>query len=411
MAEASNGRRRTAPGPARTSVAKGNPRARSGSTLHRLTLRARLEGPLAEATSSPRAPAILAYPIPSGFVLLSEAPLGKLAAALDATGAEVARLGEGATPAALLLEAPSDQASLQALAELGAHVLPPILWQGGRATLDLLVRPDVDAAALVSLFPEAELLRRSRSDAEGSAVASPWFLPTVTAKQAEAVLAAHAAGYYEQPRRAEAQEVCRKLGLGRSAFGDRLARAEGAMVASLLPVLRLRAAGDDASGDAAAAAGMLELYSAFSRDLHLFVNLQVRGEVVEGVSLSHKRPAKAQPRHAYLAEVLRHLREGSTPEDVPYRLGGSPFEQQVLEFLRTIPPGTTMTYAQVAAGIGKPRAARAVGQACSRNPVMLLIPCHRVVRTDGGLGGYAGLGGTATKAKLLARERAKAKGA
>jgi methylated-DNA-[protein]-cysteine S-methyltransferase len=81
-----------------------------------------------------------------------------------------------------------------------------------------------------------------------------------------------------------------------------------------------------------------------------------------------------------------------------------PFERLVLERLRRIPKGQVRTYGDIAREIGYPGAARAVGNACAKNPVPLLVPCHRVVRSDGGLGGYSLRGGTALKLRLLAQE-------
>ncbi len=78
------------------------------------------------------------------------------------------------------------------------------------------------------------------------------------------------------------------------------------------------------------------------------------------------------------------------------------FRAQVLEHLRQIGYGHTESYAQVAAASGNPRAVRAVGTACATNPIPVFVPCHRVVRSDGGMGGY--LGGTAAKRTLLALE-------
>ena len=75
---------------------------------------------------------------------------------------------------------------------------------------------------------------------------------------------------------------------------------------------------------------------------------------------------------------------------------------KVWEALRAIPRGTTRSYAQVAADIGSPRAVRAVGSACGANPVALAVPCHRVLRSVGGLGGYRW--GLATKEALLSAE-------
>ena len=69
-----------------------------------------------------------------------------------------------------------------------------------------------------------------------------------------------------------------------------------------------------------------------------------------------------------------------------------------------IPKGTVKTYSQVAKGIGKPLAARAVANAVGKNPYVPKIPCHRVIRSDGSLGGYSGKGGIKTKKLLLKRE-------
>jgi AraC family transcriptional regulator of adaptative response/methylated-DNA-[protein]-cysteine methyltransferase len=91
------------------------------------------------------------------------------------------------------------------------------------------------------------------------------------------------------------------------------------------------------------------------------------------------------------------------PADVPLDLLGTAFQQRVWRALRDIPRGTTITYAELARRIGAPRAVRAVGTACGANPAAVVVPCHRVVRGDGGLGGYRW--GLARKKTLLARER------
>ena len=83
-----------------------------------------------------------------------------------------------------------------------------------------------------------------------------------------------------------------------------------------------------------------------------------------------------------------------------------PFERDVLAVLRRIPAGAVKTYGEIAKAVGQPGAARAVGAACARNPLPLLIPCHRVVRSDGGLGGYSLRGGVALKRRLLEAEGA-----
>jgi methylated-DNA-[protein]-cysteine S-methyltransferase len=84
----------------------------------------------------------------------------------------------------------------------------------------------------------------------------------------------------------------------------------------------------------------------------------------------------------------------------------TPFQQKVWDYLKTIPKGQTRTYSEVAKAIGKPKAARAVANACGANPNLVTTPCHRVIRSDGGLGGYSGTGGVARKRELLKAEGA-----
>lgn len=82
--------------------------------------------------------------------------------------------------------------------------------------------------------------------------------------------------------------------------------------------------------------------------------------------------------------------------------GGTPFQQQVWQALRALPAGTTVSYAQLAQQLGRPTAVRAVAQACAANRIAVLIPCHRVVRSDGQLAGYRW--GVERKRALLERE-------
>lgn len=82
---------------------------------------------------------------------------------------------------------------------------------------------------------------------------------------------------------------------------------------------------------------------------------------------------------------------------------GTPFQKKVWDILKTIPYGETWSYKQVATAMGKPTASRAVGMANNRNPIMIVVPCHRVVGSNGSLVGYAG--GLELKAKLLDLEK------
>jgi AraC family transcriptional regulator of adaptative response/methylated-DNA-[protein]-cysteine methyltransferase len=89
--------------------------------------------------------------------------------------------------------------------------------------------------------------------------------------------------------------------------------------------------------------------------------------------------------------------------DVPLDLHGTAFQQQVWQALREVPAGQTVSYAGLAARLKSPTAARAVARACASNPLAVLVPCHRVVRSDGGLGGYRW--GVQRKQQLLEAER------
>ena len=86
------------------------------------------------------------------------------------------------------------------------------------------------------------------------------------------------------------------------------------------------------------------------------------------------------------------------------KLKGTKFQLKVWSYLRKIPRGKVKTYYEVAKGIGKPLAVRAVANAIGKNPYPPKIPCHRVIRSDGSLGGYSGKGGVKTKRFLLKKE-------
>lgn len=109
---------------------------------------------------------------------------------------------------------------------------------------------------------------------------------------------------------------------------------------------------------------------------------------------------------ALLAEVVAAVEAPGARDfaHIPLDVKGTAFQEAVWQALRRIPKGETRTYAQIAAAVGRPGAVRAAGSANGANHVSVLIPCHRVIRTDGTLGGYAW--GLDIKAKLLEREKA-----
>jgi AraC family transcriptional regulator of adaptative response/methylated-DNA-[protein]-cysteine methyltransferase len=110
----------------------------------------------------------------------------------------------------------------------------------------------------------------------------------------------------------------------------------------------------------------------------------------------------------WVAEVIDHLRGEQPHLDLPLDVQATAFQWRVWQQLRAIPYGSTRSYGEIAEALGQPGAARAVGRACATNPVSILIPCHRAVREDGGLGGYRW--GLQRKKALLEQERKKADG-
>lgn len=103
------------------------------------------------------------------------------------------------------------------------------------------------------------------------------------------------------------------------------------------------------------------------------------------------------------AQVTEYLEGRRRDFDFPFVLRGTPFQEKVWQALRAIPYGETRTYAQIAAAVGNPKACRAVGMANHRNPLLMVVPCHRVVGANGKLTGYAA--GLDMKEALLRLER------
>lgn len=105
---------------------------------------------------------------------------------------------------------------------------------------------------------------------------------------------------------------------------------------------------------------------------------------------------------AWVEQILNLIDRPSHPTHLPLDIQGTPFQQQVWQALQTIPPGTTRSYGAIARSIGNPKAVRAVAQACANNTLAVVIPCHRVVGSDGSLRGYRW--GRDRKQALLDRE-------
>jgi O-6-methylguanine DNA methyltransferase len=119
---------------------------------------------------------------------------------------------------------------------------------------------------------------------------------------------------------------------------------------------------------------------------------------------------RVSPPPSYIAEIVEKIRRHLSGESQDFRDisigydGLGSFSQQVYQVCRDIPAGSTMSYGELAAAINRPGAARAVGHALGRNPVPLLIPCHRVLTAMGKAGGFSAYGGVKTKARILALE-------
>ena len=131
----------------------------------------------------------------------------------------------------------------------------------------------------------------------------------------------------------------------------------------------------------------------------------------EGVGLSQvlNRPALKTARAAWANQNQLWIRSAiarlvdETLEPLPLALGGSLFDRETWRHIQLIPPGDTMSYQQLARKMNRSSATRAVASACGRNRLALLIPCHRVIRSDGGLGGYRWQ--LDRKARILTHER------
>lgn len=296
--------------------------------------------------------------------------------------------------------------SLRSLRRLGWAPLSPLRWTRGSLEVRLVGERGDAVERLVGSRLDVEIVskrRRPSSDASAGRVASDVLLPALTPKQADAVLAALEAGYYESPRRVTTEEIAASLRVSRSTFEDHLRRGEAQLMHSLGPLLRLR----NAPAEDPLEPRVLETYAKFSAALGLYVELCVKDDRLSRVRLRRNAPHGAKTRHAYLSRILEHLATGHGDlTDIPVDLEVSAFERDVLDEMRRIPPGQVLTYGELAKRLGKPGAARSVGNACAKNPIPLVIPCHRVVAGDGTIGNYSAEGGKETKEKLLRLEGA-----
>jgi len=138
------------------------------------------------------------------------------------------------------------------------------------------------------------------------------------------------------------------------------------------------------------------------------VNIQVAGDAVVAITIGRAKmqgeKKSTRLSNAAANQIQQYLAGKRRVFDIPVAPDGSDFVKLVWDYLQTIPYGQTRSYSHVAAAIGHPNSARAVGTACKSNPIPILIPCHRVVRANADIGEYSAGKGRATKAYLLELE-------
>ncbi len=382
-------------------------------TAYRVALEADARGPIGELSAAHPSLCIEGTPVGNLLLLRCEGDTRAIDEAHEALATRMVTRHQTKDEDVLtfVVEAPPSEARVLARSTAAdALLLPPILWHEGRVHVRLLLFGDLRAETLADILPESRLESKSilrGGEVERELLASGLLLPSLTRRQGQAVLAALETGYYDAPRKVTTLDVARKLGVARSTFEEHLKAAESQLVHALAPVVRMRLL-EEEQGLEAAGAEALRLYAHFSKDLGYYVHMTVRGDRITEVGFDTRPPTEPHGEdHPYLARILDHLATGSDDlRDIPLDLHVTPFEREVLEYLRTIPPGEVITYGDLARRVGKPNACRAVGQVCAKNPAILVVPCHRVVPAAGGVGNYGGAGGAATKRKLLEKEGA-----
>jgi O-6-methylguanine DNA methyltransferase len=319
---------------------------------------------------------------------------------------------QGERRTASFLYGPSrlEQRILEDAARWEAMVLPPLRWRNGRVTVRLVAHGDAPPSWWQERYRGARLLQKLRTEPREllhQLDRPAGVAPPLTHRQSEVLLEAVRLGYYELPRRSTVRDIAQRLHLARSTAEEHLRAAESAMIRSTAPLVAARQRAE-AVAQTPGDAGSFEVFARYSAELELFIQMTIRDERIYQVSIQRTRPKGVRKRtHPYLQRVLHHIATGTDDlEDLPVELGVGPFARRVLEEVRQIPPGATRTYGEIAKRIGEPGAARAVGNAVASNPVPVVVPCHRVVPSKGGVGQYSGGGGPETKLRLLRQEGA-----
>ncbi len=351
------------------------------------------------------------WPLGPKWLVRCDGPLDDLRA-LSAHPAISNVVEMGAEPTASFLYAPSasERRLLAETARWGAVAVPPIRWRNGRTSIRLVAPHEAPSAWWRGRKGGVRLVQKQRAEPPeltGLLDRPVGVAPSLTHRQREVLLEAVRLGYYLVPRHATVRDVAQRLHIARSTAEEHLRAAESAMIRSTAPLVaaRERMATSTPSGPDASS---LELYARFCAELDLYVQLAIRDDKIYRVTFGRSRPPGARRgTHPYLQRILDHVARGTDElQDLPVELDVGPFTRRVLEEVRRIPSGATRTYGEIAQRLGEPRAARAVGNALAENPALVVVPCHRVVPSRGGVGEYSGAGGHATKVRLLRTEGA-----
>ncbi len=133
------------------------------------------------------------------------------------------------------------------------------------------------------------------------------------------------------------------------------------------------------------------------------VEIIVTNNILTELHFTDKAETNNNPPNTLVTQFEEYCSGYRKEFEVAYRASGTVFQIKVWDAIREIPYGSTATYKEIAVAIGKPKATRAVGMACNKNPLLLVIPCHRVISSTGHLTGYQG--GIEIKRKLLELEQ------
>ena len=151
---------------------------------------------------------------------------------------------------------------------------------------------------------------------------------------------------------------------------------------------------------------MMETFTVYDSPFGL-LRIEYDGDCIIGIKKERGEALDRGERTAFTEEVVRQLEEYFVGKrqtfDFPYEVRGTAFQLKVWEALRQIPYGEIRSYKDIAVAVGSPKASRAVGMANNKNPILLVVPCHRVIGADGRLVGYGA--GLEMKESLLEMER------